>query len=120
MPRGWYLAQGLIPLGEDSSDDDEGPCELPNGRLVCGPHGLVVCGRCCMDFSFMEDVLTDGEDEDEDEDSVLDAETEAMYWELNPESRAAIDSRWGPPSSSRGSRAQTHAAPSTDRSMLKG
>ncbi len=40
MPRGWYLAQGLIPL-DYSSSDDEGPCELPNGRLVCGPHGLV-------------------------------------------------------------------------------
>lgn len=69
MPRGWYLAQGLIPLGYSSSDDEEGPCELPNGRLVCGPHGLVRCGKCCVDYSFMDDVLGhDGEDEDEDDD----------------------------------------------------
>ncbi|KAM7197958.1 rnase h domain protein [Naviculisporaceae sp. PSN 640] len=54
-PIGWYLAQGMIPLGEDSSDDDEGPAELPDGRLVCGPHGRVVCHRCCVDFSFMEE-----------------------------------------------------------------
>jgi ribonuclease HI len=65
-PLGWFLAQGLIPLGPDSSDDDEGPCELPNGRIVCGPHGLVSCGRCCMDFSFMDEILSD-QDDDEDE-----------------------------------------------------
>lgn len=72
MPRGYYLGQGLIPLGYSSSDDEEGPCELPNGRLVCGPHGLVVCGRCCTDYSFMDDVLNDDENDDseveEDED----------------------------------------------------
>ena len=68
MPRGWYLAQGLIPLTESSSDDDEGPCELPDGRLVCGPHGLVTCYKCCVDYSFMDDVLSHGsEDEDMDE-----------------------------------------------------
>lgn len=70
MPLGWYLAQGLIPLGPSSSDDEEGPCELPNGRLVCGPHGLEVCGRCCVDYSFMDDVLgRDSENDDEDADS---------------------------------------------------
>ncbi|KAK4170671.1 ribonuclease H-like domain-containing protein [Triangularia setosa] len=70
MPRGWYLAQGLIPLGESSSDDEEGPCELPDGRLVCGPHGLVWCGKCCVDYSFMDDVLgDDSEKEDQDDDS---------------------------------------------------
>ncbi len=71
MPRGWYLAQGLIPLGESSSDEDEGPCELPNGRLVCGLHGLVTCHKCCADYSFMDDVLSHGseeEDENEEED----------------------------------------------------
>ncbi|KAH6842276.1 ribonuclease H-like domain-containing protein [Chaetomium sp. MPI-CAGE-AT-0009] len=75
MPRGYYLGQGLIPLGYSSSDDDEGPCELPDGRLVCGPHGFVVCGKCCVDYSFMDDVLSnqgngdDEEEEDDDEDS---------------------------------------------------
>ncbi|KAK0736556.1 ribonuclease H-like domain-containing protein [Apiosordaria backusii] len=55
MPLGWYLAQGLVPLGPSSSDDEEGPCELPDGRLVCGPHGLVTCGKCFVDYSFMDD-----------------------------------------------------------------
>ncbi|KAK3358185.1 ribonuclease H-like domain-containing protein [Lasiosphaeria hispida] len=68
MPLGWYLAQGLVPLGPSSSDDEEGPCELPNGRLVCGPHGLVVCGKCCVDYSFMD---VDSEDEDQVAGSVL-------------------------------------------------
>ncbi|KAK4445243.1 ribonuclease H-like domain-containing protein [Podospora aff. communis PSN243] len=62
MPRGYYLGQGLIPLGYSSSDDDEGPCELPDGRLVCGPHGLVICGRCCVDYSFMDDVRDGNKD----------------------------------------------------------
>lgn len=67
MPLGWYLAQGLVPLSASSSDDEDGPCELPDGRLVCGPHGLVCCGKCCVDYSFMDDVLSHkGEDEDGD------------------------------------------------------
>jgi ribonuclease HI len=69
MPLGYYLAQGLIPLTASSSDDDEGPCELPNGRLVCGPHGLTICGKCCVDYSFMDDILShDSENDDEDSD----------------------------------------------------
>lgn len=68
MPRGYYLAQGLVPLGYHSSDDEEGPCELPNGRLVCGPHGLVRCGRCCTDYSFMDDILDEEDHNVEDED----------------------------------------------------
>lgn len=63
MPRGYYLGQGLIPLGYHSSDDEEGPCELPDGRVVCGPHGLVVCGKCCSDYSYMDDSEEDEEDE---------------------------------------------------------
>ncbi|KAK9444108.1 Ribonuclease H domain protein [Metarhizium brunneum] len=76
MPRGYYLGQGLIPLGYHSSDDEEGPCRLPNGRVVCGPHGLVQCYRCCSDYSFMDDVLSedgqvseDDEEDDEHDDS---------------------------------------------------
>ncbi|KAK0743502.1 ribonuclease H-like domain-containing protein [Schizothecium vesticola] len=68
MPRGWYLAQGLIPLGYSSSDDEEGPCELPDGRLVCGPHGFVRCHRCCSDYSFMDELL-DGEDDNDEDDN---------------------------------------------------
>ncbi|KAJ5743472.1 ribonuclease H1 [Penicillium manginii] len=69
MPRGWYLAQGLVPLNYSSSDDDEGPCELPNGRLVCGPHGLVQCSRCCSEYSFMDDVLGEHREELEDDEN---------------------------------------------------
>ncbi|KAI1080084.1 ribonuclease H-like protein [Whalleya microplaca] len=65
MSLGWYLAQGLYPLGPSSSDEEEGPCELPDGKLVCGPHGLVICGKCCTDYSFMD------EDEDEDDDDFI-------------------------------------------------
>ncbi|KAM0807057.1 putative Ribonuclease H-like domain-containing protein [Seiridium cardinale] len=93
MPLGWYLAQGLYPIGPSSSDDEEGPCELPNGRLVCGPHGLVTCGRCCTDYSFMEDVPSDGENDGESNVS----DTDMMYEQLSPERRAEIDARWGPP-----------------------
>lgn len=70
-PIGWYLAQGLIPLGYDSSDDDEGPAELPNGKLVCGPHGLQWCGRCCVDYTFMNEDKDSDEDDDDDEDEDL-------------------------------------------------
>ncbi|POS71943.1 RNase H domain-containing protein [Diaporthe helianthi] len=73
MPRGYYLGQGLIPLGYSSSDDEEGPCTLPNGRIVCGPHGLVHCGRCCTDYSVMNDLL-DEEDDEEDDDEDWDVE----------------------------------------------
>ncbi|KAI8623629.1 ribonuclease H-like protein [Xylariaceae sp. FL1651] len=64
MPLGGYLAQGSIPLDPSSSDDEQDPCELPDGRLVCSPHGLVVCGMCCVDYSFMEDVLSGSDDEE--------------------------------------------------------
>ncbi|KAK8071167.1 hypothetical protein PG997_011370 [Apiospora hydei] len=67
MPPGRYLAQGLTPLGPDCGDHHDGPCELPDGRLVCGPHGLVICGKCCTDYSFMDEELREDDDEDEDE-----------------------------------------------------
>ncbi|KAK2761969.1 RNase h domain protein [Colletotrichum kahawae] len=40
--------------------------DLPNGRTitVCALHHQVVCGRCCLDFSFD---IEDGYDEDEEE-----------------------------------------------------
>ena len=61
MPFGYYLAQGLIPLGPSSSDDEEGPCELPDGRVVCGPHGLVTCGKCCTSYDFMNEDDSDAD-----------------------------------------------------------
>ncbi|KAF3017079.1 hypothetical protein E8E14_006906 [Neopestalotiopsis sp. 37M] len=152
MPLGWYLAQGLVPLGPSSSDDEEGPCELPNGRLVCGPHGFVTCHKCCSDYSFMEEVLDEEEDDDDEDDGEdhqeadgvislgrgdaairlpfatsglafqvpatamntqhvepMDAQAEAMYWDLPPEIRDDIDRRHGPPPPRQISDAQAHA-----------
>jgi len=78
MPLGWYLAQGLIPLGPSSSDDEEGPCELPDGRVVCGPHGLVYCGRCCTDYTGMG-----GSDSEEEEEDDADADADDFLHSLD-------------------------------------
>lgn len=78
-------------MDDSDSDDDMGPVELPNGRLICRPHGRVVCGRCCVDYSFMDEVL-------EDSDEAAERESQELYNQLSPESRAEIDARWGPPS----------------------
>ena len=37
---------------------------LPDGRLVCGPHGLVICGYCTVDYSFMDEILAEDDDDD--------------------------------------------------------
>ncbi|KAK7425330.1 hypothetical protein QQZ08_008227 [Neonectria magnoliae] len=42
--------------GSDS-DDSDGPIELPDGSLICRPHHLKVCPYCCVDFSFMDELL---------------------------------------------------------------
>ncbi|KJK75380.1 hypothetical protein H634G_09398 [Metarhizium anisopliae BRIP 53293] len=56
MPRGYYLGQGLIPLGDHSSDDEEGP-----------------------DYSFMDDVLgEDGQVSEDDEEAVTRARKEGL------------------------------------------
>ncbi|KAJ5359545.1 uncharacterized protein N7496_011958 [Penicillium cataractarum] len=39
------------------------PFELPNGRLIRGPHRLGVCGICAVDYDFIY------EDEDREEES---------------------------------------------------
>lgn len=41
----------------------EDPVTLPNGRLVCRPHRLVVCGYCTVDYSFMDELLDDDDDD---------------------------------------------------------
>ncbi|KAF3055080.1 Ribonuclease H1 [Daldinia childiae] len=91
MPLGWYLAQGLYPLGPSSSDDEEGPCELPNGRLVCGPHGLVVCGKCCTDYSFMSGSSDEDEDYDDDDDDDDDGDEDEDEDEDSPMKDAPIN-----------------------------
>ncbi|EFZ03312.1 Ribonuclease H domain protein [Metarhizium robertsii ARSEF 23] len=41
--------------------------EQPDGEIVCRAHGLIICGLCCVDFSFLQS--DDGNDSIEDEDS---------------------------------------------------
>lgn len=82
------------PAESSDSESEDGPLELPDGRLICRPHGFVVCGYCCVDYSFMDEVL-----ELDHPDGELDSFTEELYQELSPAGRAEIDARWGPPSS---------------------
>lgn len=43
------------------------PIELDNGRtLVCRRHMWVVCGKCCVDYSFMQDLDYSNGEESED------------------------------------------------------
>jgi hypothetical protein len=44
------------------------PIELPDGRLVCKAHHLTICGNCCVDYSFMDEILDDDNDEEEEDD----------------------------------------------------
>ncbi|KAI1073341.1 hypothetical protein LB507_011668 [Fusarium sp. FIESC RH6] len=37
--------------------------ELDNGRLACSSHGLIICGRCCVDYSFMDKGSGNSDDE---------------------------------------------------------
>jgi ribonuclease HI len=43
------------------------PIELPDGQLVCAPHYLTVCGKCCVDYSFLNEINDDADEEDSDE-----------------------------------------------------
>jgi len=102
------LGSRLVPLNPSDSDDKEGPCTLPNSRVVCGPHGLVVCARCCPDYSFMHEVLgltSEDEDEFDDVDEIED-DDEHYGSDLVPEVNA--------PGSSRGLSATSSGAPSRD------
>lgn len=37
----------------------DSPIDLPGGRLGCGAHGLEYCPRCCVDYTFMDEVRSD-------------------------------------------------------------
>lgn len=90
-PSGFILVQRMAHYADDSdSDDGIGPVELPDGRLICRPHGLTVCPYCCVDFSFMDEVLEDSGEE-------FERETNELYEQLSDGARAEIDARWGPP-----------------------
>lgn len=32
----------------------DSPIILANGKVVCHDHGLVVCHKCCVDYSFVD------------------------------------------------------------------
>lgn len=68
------------------------PTELPDGRLVC-PHGLVTCGICTVDYSFMEEVLGEDEsdsdvdmnhDDDEERSESSDSDEQVRFAQLQP------------------------------------
>lgn len=62
----------------------DSPIELPNGRLVCGSHHLVVCPFCTVDYSFMEEVLGEDQDtHDEDEIDGNDIGYVSTVWAVN-------------------------------------
>ncbi|KAG8801730.1 hypothetical protein FRC17_006564, partial [Serendipita sp. 399] len=44
------------------------PIELPDGTLRCQRHFLEVCGKCCVDYTFMREIIGEAEEEDEEED----------------------------------------------------
>lgn len=43
------------------------PVRSADGRLFCGAHGLIVCGRCGVDYSDVDDVIVDSIEEHEDD-----------------------------------------------------
>lgn len=61
----------------------DSPIELPDGRLVCSSHRLIICGKCCVDYSFMDDVLADTDGANStDESPRIDAEFEQLLNDL--------------------------------------
>jgi len=53
--------------------------ELPDGRLVCSAHKLTVCGKCCADYSSMDDVLGEDNEEESDGDKEMTEEEMAAF-----------------------------------------
>lgn len=45
------------------------PITLPSGRLVCRSHRLTICGYCTVDYSFMDELLEEGDEDEDDEDT---------------------------------------------------
>jgi hypothetical protein len=52
--------------------------ELTDGRLVCSAHRLTVCGKCCVDYSFMDEVLDDGKEESDGDELLTEEEMKAF------------------------------------------
>jgi len=49
-----------------SSWQPDSPVERADGTLCCKAHHLVWCGKCCVDYTFMQEDSEEEEDEDED------------------------------------------------------
>jgi hypothetical protein len=44
----------------------DSPIELEDGTLRCKEHNLEVCGKCCVDYTFMREVLAHNSEEEEE------------------------------------------------------
>ena len=64
--------------------------ELPDGRLVCSAHKLTVCGKCCVDYSFMDEVLDDGKEESDGDELLTEEEMKAFRERLVAKKGAII------------------------------
>lgn len=49
----------------------DNPIELTDGRLVCRAHRQVVCAKCTVDYSFMDDISDEENKEESDGDELL-------------------------------------------------
>lgn len=56
--------------------------ELPDGRLVCSEHQFVVCYKCGLDFSFMDEVLREDQPPSDDETPLTKEELEAFMAQM--------------------------------------
>ncbi|KAH8594172.1 ribonuclease H-like domain-containing protein [Bisporella sp. PMI_857] len=64
----------MLPWQPDS------PIELENGQPVCKAHKQIICGWCCVDYSFFEDV---------NEANAVDSETDVGYKTIEPATNTA-------------------------------
>lgn len=48
----------IFPEGA-GMDKAEDPVQMPDGTLRCLTHHLETCGKCCVDYSFMREVLAE-------------------------------------------------------------
>ncbi|RSL98341.1 hypothetical protein CEP52_010383 [Fusarium oligoseptatum] len=76
-----FVAATVLALGYDAMMCWK--CVLYySGRLGCGRHGLTVCGACCVDYTFMDEVNEDSPGEldrvSDQEDTVLRAVLAAL------------------------------------------
>ncbi|CAG8770698.1 11963_t:CDS:1, partial [Acaulospora colombiana] len=63
----------MFPLNTGSDDDEpwrpDTPVEQSDGTLGCKRHGLEICGKCCVDYTFMREVSAQDTADPEDSSS---------------------------------------------------